>query len=99
MRYDYENSTFTLGDLPLRISLVPNPVNTQAALLIESEAAYRGLELTISNPVGQIIHQWRSDIAGGASRLKIPVENLPAGAYWLQMRYENQQVVLPLVKQ
>jgi agmatine/peptidylarginine deiminase/PKD repeat protein len=99
VRYDYENGTSSLGNLPVSVTLVPNPVNTKAALLIQSEAAYRGLELTISNPAGQIIQQWVSDLGSGTSRLEVPVEQLPAGAYWLQVRYEDQQLVLPLVKQ
>jgi len=31
--------------------------------------------------------------------LEVPVEDLAVGAYWLQVRYEDQQLVLPLVKQ
>lgn len=99
VRYDYENSTSFLGNLPVSINLVPNPVNTRAALIIESEASYRGMELTISNPTGQIISQWNDDIGSGVSRLDLPVEHLSAGAYWLHVRHEDQQLVLPLVKQ
>lgn len=98
VRYDFDNSTINLGNLPIKVNLVPNPVNTTTALLVESEAYFSGLELMISNATGQTISSWTANVNNGISRMEVPVETLPVGTYWLRISHEDQQLALPFVK-
>jgi hypothetical protein len=64
----------------LRLSVYPNPGHDWLAIAAETPAGNQPAELTLLNLQGQVVAQWRFQLASTPERLAVPQE-LPNGLY------------------
>jgi len=98
VQYDFQSGTTSETEGPLQATLQPNPVRDQAVLQLTTTTAYANLQLAICDGTGRRVRQWTQDVGVGTTAVDLPVANLAAGFYSLQIVHDGQQWRLPWVK-
>ncbi len=76
----------------------PNPVTNQ--LFVELDAAQPGdLRLTLLNAIGQKAYQEAVEVMPGKNKFSLPMQELAAGVYVLEVSQGSQKAHIKLVKQ
>jgi choice-of-anchor B domain-containing protein len=94
--------TVTIENTKPRIAISPNPVTSSAQVVISSEQYASGdivIELYQDDMkvlFSTIVH---SEDATGSINIPLPVQDLPAGTYWVSIKQHNQVTTIPFIKQ
>jgi len=92
---EYSNIQQLQNNGATEILVFPNPTND--ALQLQLNGSYTKMDLQIINAAGQTVMQMNSLPVSNQS-LRIPVNNLPAGHYWLKLQSGGEKQVLQFVK-
>jgi hypothetical protein len=92
---DYSNIQQLQNNTSTEILVFPNP--TTDVLQLQLNKVYDKMNVQVVNAAGQIVKQF---IAPASNQvITIPVNNLPAGQYWLRLQSGDEKQVLQFVKQ
>jgi hypothetical protein len=75
--------------------IYPNPVESVLRVRTE-DRLHRGAEATIYNLLGQPVHT--AQIRNDSNSFDIPVDHLPAGAYFLSVRGDSIKGIMKFLK-
>jgi hypothetical protein len=92
---DYSNIQHLENNKATEILVFPNP--TTDVLQLQLNKAYDKMNVQIVNSAGQVVKQLT--LAASNQTITIPVQNLPAGKYWLHLQSSEEKQVLQFVKQ
>jgi hypothetical protein len=84
------------NDKATEILIFPNP--TTDVLQLQLNKNYSSMNVQIVNALGQIVKQY-SKLSTQNQSIQIPVKELAAGNYWLQLQGDGEKQVLQFVKQ
>lgn len=93
-KIEYSNIQQLQNDKATEILVFPNP--TTDVLQLQLNAAYEKMYIQIFNASGQLVKQLT--VQASNQTITIPVQNLAAGKYWLQLQSGNDKQVLQFVK-
>lgn len=94
--------TVTIENNKTRIAISPNPVTSSAQVVIASDQYTSGdihIELyqdDLKTFFSTVIH---NEDAANTIHIPLPVQDLPAGTYWVTIKQDNQITTLPFIKQ
>lgn len=91
-------SVGSLGDVSVITKLYPNPAYNSATLDI-SASAKTNTTILLYDVMGRLVWSTEKTLAYGNSRVQIPLDNLTAGMYSVQIRSNTGQISLKLTKQ
>lgn len=91
-------SVGSLGDVSVITKLYPNPAYNSATLDISS-SAQTNTTILLYDVMGRLVWSTEKNLAYGNSRVQIPLDNLTAGMYSVQIRSNTGQISLKLSKQ
>jgi Cu/Zn superoxide dismutase len=91
-------SVGNLGDISVITKLYPNPAYNSATLDISS-SAQTNTTILLYDVMGRMVWSTEKNLAYGNSRVQIPLGNLTAGMYSVQIRSNTGQISLKLIKQ
>ncbi|MBW7913996.1 MAG: T9SS type A sorting domain-containing protein, partial [Taibaiella sp.] len=91
-------SVGSLGDVSVITKLYPNPAYNSATLDISS-SAQTNTTILLYDVMGRLVWSTEKTLAYGNSRVQIPLDNLTAGMYSVQIRSNTGQISLKLSKQ
>jgi hypothetical protein len=80
------------------LQVVPNPAQGNAVLQCSVNRTFNG-DLSISNSIGQILHTQTLHLSPGAQYVSLPVGNLAAGLYQVNLRSGNALSTIKLLVQ
>jgi Secretion system C-terminal sorting domain/FG-GAP repeat/FG-GAP-like repeat len=92
---DYSNIQQLSNDKATEILVFPNP--TTDVLQLQLNKAYHNMHVQVVNSTGQMVKQFTAP--GLNQVISIPVQNLPAGQYWLRLQSGDEKQVLQFAKQ
>lgn len=94
--------TVTIENNKPRIAISPNPVTSSAQVIITDEQYTSGdIQIEVYQDdlkvlFSTIVH---NEEATGTIHIPLPVQDLPAGTYWVTIKQTNQITTLPFIKQ
>ncbi|MEO6541683.1 MAG: FG-GAP-like repeat-containing protein, partial [Ferruginibacter sp.] len=91
---DYSNIQQLQNNGATEILVFPNP--TTDVLQLQLNSAYGKMNIQVINSTGQIVKQLT--VAASNRIITIPVQNLPAGKYWLHLQTGSEKQVLQFMK-
>lgn len=91
-------SVGSLGDVSVITKLYPNPAYNSATLDI-SASAKTNATILMYDVMGRLVWSTEKTLVYGNSRVQIPMDNLTAGMYSVQIRSNTGQISLKLSKQ
>ena len=94
-KLDYSNIQQLQYSGATEILIFPNP--TTDVLQLQLNSTYEKMNVQIINASGQIVKQLQ--VSAINQMISIPVQNLTAGKYWLNLQTGNDKQVLQFVKQ
>jgi hypothetical protein len=95
---DIPTGVRNLGAIEYTAKLYPNPAQTEAMLdIMLSETADAGIVLT--NIMGAKVWMINKMLNAGMNRINIPLQNLPAGMYYITISNKEGQISYKLVKE
>ncbi|MBK6379307.1 MAG: T9SS type A sorting domain-containing protein [Chitinophagaceae bacterium] len=92
---DYSNIQQLQNDKATEILVFPNP--TTDALQLHLNKVYDKMQVQIINSAGQMVK--KLIVASYSQSIKIAVQDLAAGKYWLQLQSGSERQVVQFVKQ
>ena len=87
------------GDLQLALTVAPNPVVGNTAVLRTSSPAAQKLELMVHDMAGRKVMQQSIEVTAGIGTIALPVGSLSRGTYVLQYQDRGQLMAVRFVKQ
>jgi hypothetical protein len=96
----YSNTVAVINDTKgiLITSLMPNPVNDKAMLIINA-AKTGSVNFTIYDITGRPVKQWQTSIAEGSNNITVNANGLSNGVYHLAAIADDSKTVIRFVKQ
>ncbi|MDW8392841.1 MAG: MopE-related protein [Chitinophagales bacterium] len=85
-----------LENVPFDVRVGPNPANTVLQVYIRSDVEECSGLMELHTVSGQRVRQQALPIHGCTAALDLPVHDLPAGLYWLQIRLIGFSRVIPV---
>lgn len=98
IRYDFESGIANPQQLPLSLSLAPNPVSTSSELIIQSDQRFRAAHFSILDARGRLLQEWSADILEGENRMIFAPGSIAAGSYQLVLKHGDQYYQFPWIK-
>ena len=92
---DYSNIQQLQNEKATEILVFPNP--TTDVLQLQLNKSYDKINVQVTNVAGQMVKQLT--IPASNQVITIPVQNLPAGKYWLQLQNGKEKQTLQFIKQ
>jgi len=92
---DYSNIQQLQHNGATEILVFPNP--TTNVLQLQLSKVYDKMNVQVVNAAGQVVKQFT--LPASNQTITIPVNNLPAGQYWLRLQGGGEKQVLQFVKQ
>ena len=81
------------------MTLFPNPSKTTEVFVDYKAENTENITIKVINSIGQVMHTQAYEVVQGFQTLKLPVANLSAGIYKIQIRTDkNRLKTLPLIK-
>lgn len=95
--HDIPQSVSSLGNVSIITKLYPNPAHNVATLEIASSDNTKTL-VAVYDVMGRMVWSTEQNIIYGKNKINIPIDNLNAGNYSVQIRNNSGQVSLKLSK-
>ena len=93
---DYSNIQQLQNDKATEILVFPNP--TTDRLRFQFNKWYAKMDVQVINSAGQTVQQY-SGLPVAGQTLTLPVQDLPAGRYWIRLQSGDEKQLLQFVKQ
>lgn len=99
VRYDLQSGTVAVAaELPFALSVSPNPSAGDSRLTIEADGLFSPVDVTLTNNSGQRLWHSRIGLVTGDTHHLLPTAQLPAGVYYLTVRYGTAMEQVEIVR-